>query len=140
MDKLLRAASVAAQMVAIYGRIREGSRRAVIRVVSSLIGLVFLIFALLWFDVALWFYCAPRIGPGFAALVVGGGMLLVAVAIVVIPRLRTGSPPPVRAAPTDGLAAAIHELNGMFRQNKGMILVAAALLGALLGARPPKRP
>jgi hypothetical protein len=140
MDKLLRAASVAAQTIAIYGRIREGSRRALIRVVSSLIGLVFVIFALLWFDLALWFYCAPRIGPAFAALVAGGGMLLVAIAIVVIPRLRTRSPPPVRAAPTDGLAAAIHELNGLFRQNKGMILVAAALLGALLGARPPKRP
>jgi hypothetical protein len=140
MDKLLRAASVAAQSITLYGRIRAGCRRALIRVVSSSIALVFLILALLWFDVALWFYCAPRIGAALAALVAGGALVLVAIAVGTIPRLRLRSPPPARSAPTDGLAAAIHELNGVLRENKGMLLVAAALLGAMLGARRPKRP
>jgi hypothetical protein len=140
MDKLLRAASVAAQSITLYGRIRAGSRHALIRVVSSSIALVCLILALLWFDVALWFYCAPRIGAALAALVAGGAFLLVAIAVVTIPRLRLRSPPPARSAPTDGLAAAIRELNGVLRENRGILLVAAALLGAMLGARRPKRP
>ncbi len=140
MDKLLRAASVAAQTITLYGRIRAGFRRALIGVVSSGIALVFLILALLWFDAALWFYCAPRIGAALAALVAGGAFLLVAIAVVAITRWRLRSAPPARPAPTDGVAAAIHELNGFVRENRGMLLVAAAVLGALLGARPPKRP
>jgi hypothetical protein len=140
MDKLLRAAAIAAQTLTIFGRIRAGARRALIEAVSGLIALVFVILALLWFDVALWFYCEPRVGPAFAALIAGGGLLLVAIGIVVMPRLRRRSPPPARAVPADGLAVAIHELNGVFRDNRGLILVAAALLGAILGTRPPKRP
>lgn len=140
MDKLLRAGSVAAQTSAIYGRIRAGSRRVLIRGVSICIALVFTIFALLWFDVALWFYCAPRIGPALAALVAGGGLLLIAIVIVLLPLLGWRPTPPLRSAPTDGLAAAIHELNGVMRDHKGTILAGAALLGAILGARSPKRP
>jgi hypothetical protein len=140
MDKLLRAASVAAQATTIYDRIRAGSRHALIRAVSICVALVLSIFALLWFDIALWFYCAPRVGAALAALVAGGGLLLVAIAMVTLPRMRWRPIPPVRSAPTDGLAAAVHQLNGVMRNNKGMILVAAALLGAMLGARSPKRP
>jgi hypothetical protein len=140
MDKLLRAGSVAAQTITIYGRIRDGSRRVLIRGVSIGIALVFSIFALLWFDVALWFYCAPRVGAALAALVAGGALLLVAIAVVLLPLAWSRPTPPARSASTDGLAAVVRELNGAMRDNKGTLLVAAALLGAILGARSPKRP
>jgi len=155
IEKLLGAASsVAAQpMNNVYGRIRTGSRRAAIKAGCAGLAGLFLIFMLLWFDVALWFYCLPRIGAALASLVAGGALLLVAIALALLPRLLLrNAPPPSHPrlvhrdslAQTglnpEALAPAIRELSGVVRENKGMILVAAALLGALLGSRQSRRP
>jgi len=153
MDKLLGAASsVAAQPVNnFYGRIRTGSRRALIKGGCAGLAGLFLIFVLLWFDVALWFYCLPRIGAALASLVAGGALLLVAIALALAPRLALHAPQPrARLVHRDGLtqgalnpdalAPAIRELGGVVRENKGMILLAAALLGAVLGTRQSRRP
>ncbi len=142
MDKLLRAALAATQFNAIYGRIRAEARSLLIAAVAGWIALVFAILALLWFDAALWFYCVPRLGPAIAALIAGGALLLVAlVAALVIVWSRSR---PARAVPPPpaNLAAAnaIHELNGFVREHKGLVLIAAALAGVVVGSTPPRRP
>lgn len=144
MNTILNAAAAGMRLGGVYDRVQIKLRYAATAAVAGMVAGGFIVIALLWFDVALWFYCAPRLGAAIAALICGGAFLLgalIAVLVIVLARPIAPRPRPRDAsAATDALAAsAIHELNGFVRDNQTTILIAAALAGLVFGSRP-KRP
>jgi hypothetical protein len=143
MNGLLRLALTATGTGALVETARVKSRRIVVAAVCGWIAATFVIAALLWFDIALFLYCEPRLGAWIAALVSGGALIVVAL-LAMLPMAmqsrpaRTPPPQPIAspAFPANELAAkAVREANNLFREHKGTIIVAAALAGLLLSTR-----
>lgn len=144
MNKMLNAAAAGMRLGGIFARTQAKLRYIATTAVAGTIAAGFIVIALLWFDVALWFYCAPQLGPAVGALICGGAFLLGAlIAMLVIVLARPIAPRPRPRDPsaaTDALAAdAIRELSGFVHDNQATILIAAALAGLVFGSRP-KRP
>jgi hypothetical protein len=137
MMRLLRAALTADQLRALYDGARAKARRIVVMIVVGTVAGVCGAAALIWLDIALYFYCLPRFGPPIAALIAAGAFMLVAL-IALVPLALTSSPRtrPRRSPGVDqSTAAALHDLTELAKRNKGAILVAAALSGLLLGTK-----
>lgn len=139
MDKLLRAALAATELGAFYETARSRPRQIVVALALGWIASLFGLLALLWFDAALWFYCAPRLGAPIAALIAGGALLLAAlIAVLVILLVNQRREPAAPAAPAfdaQALAGAAKQLDGLMREHKGLILTAAALAGLAFGTQ-----
>jgi hypothetical protein len=142
MDRLLRAALAATELGARYESARAKPRQILTALAIGWVAALFAIAALFWFDLALWFYCEPRLGAPVAAVIAGGALLLAALAAVLAILLARGRKPAPAAAPAidpQAIAGIARELNGFVREHKALLLVAAALAGAVLGSSPPPK-
>jgi hypothetical protein len=146
MDKLLRAALAASRLSLLYRTAHAKLMRAVTTAAAGLVAGLFFIFGLLWFDAALWFYCAPKLGNPIAALIAGGAFVLVAVIAVLVIVLSGGGsnasvkraypPPPAGPGIPPDL---LRDMNGFVRRHQGTILLATALAGLLFGTTRGRR-
>jgi len=143
MNGLLRSALAITGIGALAETAQARARHLMVGAVCGAIAAILVIAALMWFDVALFFYCAPRLGPGIAALISGGALIVVAL-LALVPmamRSRPARPLPPASNPMAGIAVAdlagraVHEANALFREHKGTVIVAAALAGLVLSAR-----
>jgi hypothetical protein len=143
MDKLLRAALAASRLSLAYRAARAKLVRALTAAVAGMVAALFFLLALLWFDAALWFYCAPKLGAPIAALIAGGAFVLVAVIAMLVIVLSGASRPAAERVPP--LAAPqvppdlLRDMNGFVRRHQGTILLATALAGLLFGSTRGKR-
>jgi hypothetical protein len=141
MDQLLRVAMAAANLGALRDAIRAWSRQLAILVVGAALGLFFALAAVLWLDVALWFYCLPRLGPPIASLIAAGALLLVALAALCAVLLMRA--PRAAALPTGPNPAAagdaLREATALMRRHLGTILAIAAVAGVVIGSTPQQR-
>lgn len=143
MNTLLNAAVAGMRFGGVYARAQAKLRYAATVAMAGIVVACFVLVALLWFDVALWFYCAPRLGPATAALICGGAFLaaaLIGVLVIVLARPVAPRPADNGVAANAMAAGAIHELDGFVRDHKGTILIAAALAGLVFGSQPRRRP
>ena len=144
MNGLLRSALAITGIEALAETAQAKARHLMVGAVCGAIAAILVIAALIWFDIALFFYCAPRLGPGIAALISGGALIVVALLALVPMAIHSRPPrplsPPV-SNPVAGIAVAdlagraVHEANTLFREHKGTVIVAAALAGLVLSAR-----
>ncbi len=143
MNKMVNAAAAGMRLGGIHTRIQAKLRYAATAAAAGVVAAVCMFVALLWFDIALWFYCAPRLGAANAALICGGAFVLVAsIAVLIIVLTRPVAPRPVdNSAAANAVAAnAIQELSGFVGEHKSTILIAAALAGLIFGLQPSRRP
>lgn len=141
MDQLLRVAMAAANLGALRDALRARSRQLAILVVCATLGLVFAVAAVLWLDVALWFYCLPRLGPSIASLIAAGALLLVALAaLCAVLSMRSPRAAGLPTGPNPAAAGdALGERTALMRRHIGTILAIAALAGAIIGSTPRQR-
>jgi hypothetical protein len=143
MDKLLRAALAASRLSMAFRAARAKLVRALTAAVAGMVAGLFFVLALLWFDAALWFYCAPKLGAAIAALIAGGAFVLIAVIAVLVIVLSGAGGPPAERAPARGAPQVppdlLRDMNGFVRRHQGTILLATALAGLLFGSTRGKR-
>lgn len=120
----------------LYDGARAKARRVVITVVTGAIAGIFVLGALIWLDIALYFYCQQRFSAPIAALIAAGAFLVVAI-LALIPLTISGSRAPALKAlgtPDPGVAA-MQEVTNLMKRHQGAILIAAALAGVVLGTK-----
>jgi hypothetical protein len=83
---------------------------------------------------ALWIYTLPCLGPVGAPLVVAGAFLILTLILVAI-ACRIRRPGRRKAAAAPAAASLAPELARILRENKGTVLLAAALAGMAAGGR-----
>ncbi|HEX4113447.1 MAG TPA: hypothetical protein VH020_13000 [Stellaceae bacterium] len=133
---LLRAAVSAQELRLFYDSARAKARRLVVALVAGAIAGIFALAAVIWLDIALWFYCEPRLGAPISALIAAGALLLVALLALIPLALTSARPRPRRAVAMDApTAAALHDVAELVKRNKGAVIIAAALAGLVLGTK-----
>jgi hypothetical protein len=141
MEKLLRAVLAASRLNEVYRSLRVKLMRAVVAAAAGVVAGVFLIFALIWFDAALWFYVAPKLGSAIASLIAGGAFFAVTViAAIVLTVVSAGGAPAEPAPPRipsfgPGVPPdLLRDANHFVRRHQGKILMATALAGLVFGS------
>jgi hypothetical protein len=136
-------------------------RRAVIFIVCALVAVLILLPAIGCTAAGLWIYVQRQLGPVWAAFITAAAFVVLAVIILLVGIMASKPPKPKQAqrepshqieAVTAAVPAALAALadrkrvaaasRGFFNQNKGTALLAAVVLGLVMGQdllRPGRR-
>ena len=109
--------------------------RLIVVALCGMLAAVMMLGALGCLAAALWIYTLPCLGPVGAPLVVAGAFLILTLILVAI-ACRIRRPGRRKAAAAPAAASMAPELARILRENKGTVLLAAALAGmAAAGGR-----